>query len=90
MFKLNENYEVDRRTLKCVYIRYSPSEISTINTANNLIYINNPRGDSVNSFLGSRLGLIFVVLHAATKNRYADGDDIRLVNERPIALCSNY
>ena len=23
MFKLNENYEVDRRILKCDYIRYS-------------------------------------------------------------------
>ena len=32
----------------------------------------------------------FGVLHAATKNRYADGDDIRLVNEGPIALFSNY
>ena len=30
------------------------------------------------------------VLHAATKKRYIDGDDIRLVNEGPIALFSNY
>ena len=26
MFKLNENYEVDRKILKCDYIRYSPAE----------------------------------------------------------------
>ena len=53
MFKLSENYEVDRRILKCDYIRYSPSEISTINTPKSQIYINIPRGDSVNSFVSS-------------------------------------
>ena len=30
------------------------------------------------------------VLFAATSNRYADGDNIRLVNLKPIALFSNY
>ena len=39
MFKLIENYEVDRRILRCDYIRYSPAEISTINTANSQKYI---------------------------------------------------
>ena len=34
MFKLSENYEVDRRILKCDYIQYSPAEISTLNTGN--------------------------------------------------------
>ena len=29
MFKLSENYEIDRKILKCDYIRYSPAEIST-------------------------------------------------------------
>ena len=47
MFKLNENYEVDRRILKCDHIRYSPAETSTINTPNSQIYINIPREDSV-------------------------------------------
>ena len=46
MFNLCEKYEFDRRSLKCDYIRYSPSEISTINTANSQIYINIPREDS--------------------------------------------
>ena len=32
----------------------------------------------------------FDALHAAIGNRYADGDDIRLVNLAPIALFSNY
>ena len=37
---------------------------------------------------GSRLSLNFAVLNAATKNRYLDGDNIRLVNLGPIALFS--
>ena len=88
--KLNENYEVIRRILKCDYIRYSPSEMSTKNTPKSQIYINIPRGDSVKSLFGSLLKLNFDVLHAATNNRYIDGDDILLVNEGPIALVSNY
>ena len=90
MFILCEKHEVDRRILKCDYIRYSPSEISTINTANSQIYINIPREDSVNSLLNSYLDLTFDVVHAATKNRYADGIDIRLVNLGPVAFFSNY
>ena len=43
MFKLNENYEVDRRILKCAYIRYSTPETSTLNTPNSQTYINIPR-----------------------------------------------
>ena len=90
MFNLCEKYEVDRRILKCDYIRYSPSEISTINTANSQTYINIPREDSVISLLNSYLDLNFDVVHAATNNRYADGNDIRLVNLGPVALFSNY
>ena len=85
-----KKYEVDRRILKGDYIRYSPSEISTINTANSQIYINNPREDSVISLLNSYLDLNFDVVHAANNNRYADGNDIRLVNLGPVALFSNY
>ena len=90
MFKLSEKYETNRDILKSDYIRYSPSEISTINTANSQIYINIPREDSVISLLNSYLELNFDVLQAATNNRYADGNDIRLVNLGPIGLFSNY
>ena len=90
MFKLSEKYEINRDILKCDYIRYSPSEISTINTANSQVYINIPREDSVLSLLNSYLELNFDVLHAATNNRYVDGKDIRLVNLGPIGLFSNY
>ena len=90
MIKLNEKYEINRNNLKCDFIRYSPSEISTINTATSQIYINIPREDSVTSVLNSYLDLSFDVVHATTTNRYADGDDIRLVNLGPIALFSVY
>ena len=90
MFKLSEKYSVNRDILKCDYIRYSPSEISTINTANSQVYINIPREDSVISLLNSYLELDFDVLHAGTNNRYVDGNNIRLVNLGPIALFSNY
>ena len=62
MFKTNENNEVDRRFLKCDYIRYSLSEASTINTPNSQIYINMPRDDSVISLLNSYLLLNFEVI----------------------------
>ena len=90
MFKLSEKYEIDRRIQKCDYIRYSLSEISTINTPNSQIYINIPREDSVISLLNSYIEINFDVLKAATSNRYADADDIRLVNLGSIALISNY
>ena len=90
MFKLNEKYEINRDILKCDYIRYSPSEISTINTTNWQVYINIPREDSVISLLYSYLELDFDVLHAGTNNKYVDGNNIRLFNLEPIALFSNY
>ena len=90
MFKLSEKYEIDRRIQKCDYIRYSPSERSTINTPNSQIYINIPREDSVISMLNSYVELNFDALQAATGNRYADAKGIRLLNLGPIALFSNY
>ena len=90
MFKLSEKYEINRDTLKCDYIRYSPSEISTINTANSQVYINRPREDSVISLLNSYLELNFDVLRANNSNRYIDNNDIRLVNLGSIGLFSNY
>ena len=89
MFKLNENYEVDRRILKCDYIRYSPAETSTINTPNSQIYINIPREDSVIRLLNCYLDLNFEVIKKADDSRCGNGNDIKLVNLGPIALFSN-
>ena len=86
MFKLNENYEVDRRLLKCDYIRYSPAKTSTINTPNSQSYINIPREDSAFSLLNSYLDLNFEVIKKVDESRYGNGNDIRLVNLGPVAL----
>ena len=90
MFKLNENYEVDRRILKCDNLRYSPAETSTINTPNSQIYINIPREDSVISLLNSYLDSNFEVIKKADNSRYGNGNDIKLVNLGPIALFSDF
>ena len=86
MFRLNEKIGINRKNLKCDYIRYSPSEKSTINTPNSKIYINIPRGYTFNSLFGSLLRLNSDVLNAATNKRYVDGNDISLVNLGPVAL----
>ena len=90
MFKLNENFEVDRRILKCDFIRYSPAETSTKNTLNSQIYITIPREDSVINLLNSYLHLNFEVIKKADDSRYGNGNDIRLLNLGPIALFSNF
>ena len=61
MFKLNECYEIDRRILKCGYIRYSPAETSAINTPNSQIFINIPREDLVITLLNSYPELILTL-----------------------------
>ena len=90
MFNLFEKYEIDRNILQCSFIRYSPSEISTINNANSQNYMNVPREDSVGSLLNSYLHLLFDELHAASNDRYVDHNDISLVILGPIALFSKY
>ena len=90
MFKLNEKHEVDRRVSKCDYIRYSPSEISTINTANSQIYINIPRENSLISLLNSYIDLNFDIVYGVNNDIYEDNNEIRLVNLGPVALFSNY
>ena len=61
-----------------------------MNTANSQTYIHIPGRDQVNSLNESFFRLSFDVCDSATKNRYADGDNIRLVNSGPIALFSVY
>ena len=90
MFELNEKYEINKNNLKCDYIWHSPSEISTINSANSQTYINVTREDSVISLLNSYLYLNFDVLYSVTDNRYVDDNDIRLVNLGPTALFNKY
>ena len=90
MFKLSEKNQIDRRFLKCDYIRSSPSEISAVNTPSSQIYINKTGEDSVNSLVNNYIELNFDVLHDVTGNKYVDINDIRLVSIGPLALFSKY
>ena len=54
------------------------------------MYINIPREDSVISLFNSYLNLNFEVIKRADNSRYANGNDIRLINLAPIALFSNF
>ena len=91
MFKLIEKYDVNRDILKCDYIRYSPSELTTINTADSQSFINIPRGDAVNSLFISLLGFCFDVFHAVNpNNRYVGNDNKRLFSLGTITLFTNY
>ena len=88
MFKLKENYGVDRRFLKCDDKRHSPAEASAIITAKSQICTNIPRGDSVVSFLNSYPFLNFEDFKKTDISRFINGIDIRLINQCPIALIS--
>ena len=52
-YNMYEKYQIDRRFLKRDYIRYNPSEVSTIDIPNSQIYINIAREDSVITLLNS-------------------------------------
>ena len=58
--------------------------------SNSQIYIINFRGDSVLSSLNSYLDFNFEVIKKADNSRYANGNDIRLVNLGSIAFFSNF
>ena len=90
MFKLNENYEVGQRILKCDYIRFSPAETSAINTHNSQIYNKIPREHSVISLLNGYLDLHFEVIKKTGKFRYGDGNDKKLNDLGPIAFFSSF
>ena len=90
MLNLNKGYEVNRKTLNCDYICYSPAETSTLNTTNSQTYINIPRKVFLISLLKCYLDLNFEVIEKTDNSRYANGNDKLLVNLGPIALFSNF
>ena len=90
MFRLNQNYEVDRRILKSDYVRISPAEISPINSLRSQIYIIIPREDSVISLLESYPDLNLEVIKTSDNSRYGNCKDIKLVNQGPIVLFNKF
>ena len=89
MFKLNGNNEVDQRILKCVIIRHSHAETSTINTPNSQMYNNIHKEDSVISLLNSCLQTNFEVIRKTDNSKYAKGNEVKLVNLVAFALIIN-
>ena len=83
LFQQNEKYEVDRKSLKCDYSRYSTAETSKIITPNSQIFISLPREDSVISVLNSYIDLNFELIKKHDNSICANGNELRLVNLGP-------
>ena len=66
---------------------YSPSSLATVNNANSNISISLPREDAYICLQNSYISVEFEVL-TNNNTRYADGDEINLVNFGPVALFS--
>ena len=78
---------MDKPIHKIDFIKYSPSSLATFNNSNSNISIIFPRKDAYICLQNSYISLEFEVLKNDDK-RYADGDQISLVNFGPVALFS--
>ena len=78
---------MDKPIHKIDFIKYSPSSLATINKNNSNISIIFPREDAFICLQNSYISLEFEVLKN-DDTRYADGDQISLVNFGPVALFS--
>ena len=90
MFKLDDIYEFDRKTLSYDYMRYSPAKTALKNTPKMQVYIKTPREDSVVSLINSFPKLNFEVIEKAYNFRYGNGNDEKFVSLESIALFSNF
>ena len=78
---------MDKPIHKIDFIKYSPSSLATINNNNSNISIIFPREDAYICLQNSYISLEIEVLEN-DDTRYADGDQISLVNFGPVALFS--
>ena len=78
---------MDKPIHKIDFIKYSPNSLATINNNNSNISIIFPREDAYICLQNSYISLEFEVLKN-DDTRYADGDQINLVNFGPVALFS--
>ena len=86
-FSLENKYALDNPLHKIDFIKYSPSSLATVNNTNSNISISFPREDAYISLQNSSISLQFEVLKN-DNTRYADGDEISLVNFGPVASFS--
>ena len=87
MFSLKSKYALEKPIHKIGFIKYSPSSLATINNVNSNISISLPREDAYICLQHSFISVEFEVLKN-DNTRYADGDEISLVNFGPVALFS--
>ena len=87
MFSLKNKYTLEKPILKIDFIKYSPSSLATVNNANSNISVSLPREDAYICLQNSFISLEFEVLKN-NNTRFADGDEINLVNFGPISLFS--
>ena len=87
LFSLKNKYAMDKSIHKIDFIKYNPSSLATINNNNSNISIIFPIEDAYICLQNSYISLEFEVLKN-DDTRYADGDQISLVNFGPVALFS--
>ena len=87
MFSLKNKYTLEKLIHKIDFIKYNPSSLATINTANSNISISLPREDAYICLQSSFISLEFEVLKN-NNTRYTNGDEISLVNFGPISRFS--
>ena len=87
MFSLKDKYTLEKPIHKIDFIKYTPSSLATVNNANSNVSISLPREDAYICLQNSFISLEFEVLKN-NNTRFADGDEIGLVNFGPISLFS--
>ena len=87
MISLKNKYTLEKPIHKIDFIKYSPSSLATINNANSNVSISLPREDAYICLQNSYISLEFEVLKN-NNTRYANNDEISLVNFGHVALFS--
>ena len=89
LFSLKRKYTLKKPIHKIDFIKYSPSSLATVNKNNySNLSISLPREDAYICLQHSFLSVEFEVLKN-DDTRYADGDQISLINFGPVALFSD-
>ena len=87
IFSLKSKHTLEKPIHKIDFIKDSPSSLTTVNNNNSNVSISLPREDAYICLQNSFISVEFEVLKNVD-TRYADGDQISLVNFGPVALFS--
>ena len=84
---VEKKYAFDKPIHKIDFINYRPNSLALINNNNSNISISLPRQDAYNCLESSYISVDFEALKQ-DDTRYADDDQINLINFGPVALFS--